>query len=158
MPERLDASFIGEDGNRHTPVMLHRAILGSFERFIGILIENYAGDFPFWLAPEQIRILPVSDEARVFAETVQINLLESGVLSTLDSSGERLGKLIRNGEQAKIPVLAIIGSKEVQNNTVSLRSRRSGDLGEMSIDKLIDCCSRANLNKSLDIATEQPHK
>lgn len=158
MPERLDASFIGEDGNRHTPVMLHRAILGSFERFIGILIENYAGDFPFWLAPEQIRILPVSDEARVFAETVQTKLLESGVLSTLDSSGERLGKLIRNGEQAKIPVLAIIGSKEVQNNTVSLRSRRSGDLGEMSIDKLIDCCSRANLNKSLDIATEQPHK
>ena len=158
MPERLEASFIGEDGNRHTPVMLHRAILGSFERFIGILIENYAGDFPFWLAPEQIRILPVSDEARVFAETVQMRLLEAGVLSTLDSSGERLGKLIRNGEQVKIPVLAIIGSKEVQNNTVSLRSRRSGDLGEMSIDNLIDCCSRANINKSLDITTEQSHK
>ena len=79
MPERLDASFIGEDGSRHTPVMLHRAVLGSFERFIGILIENYAGDFPFWLAPEQIRILPVSDDVRSFSETVQRKLLNQVV-------------------------------------------------------------------------------
>ena len=104
-----------------TASMLHRAILGSFERFIGILIENYAGDFPFWLAPEQIRILPVSNEAREFAEHVQRKLFEGGVSSTLDSSGERLGKLIRNGEKSKIPVLAVIGAKETQNSSVSLR-------------------------------------
>ena len=148
MPDRLDASFIGEDGSRHTPVMLHRAVLGSFERFIGILIENYAGEFPFWLAPEQIRILPVSDDARAFSETVQKKLLSQGISATVDESGERLGKLIRNGEKAKIPVLAVIGAKEAENNTVSLRSRKNGDLGELSMKELIDYCHQANTNKS----------
>ncbi|KZR85974.1 Threonine--tRNA ligase [Synechococcus sp. MIT S9509] len=150
MPDRLDASFIGEDGLRHTPVMLHRAVLGSFERFIGILIENYAGEFPFWLAPEQIRILPVSDDARNFSETVQKQLLNQGISATVDESGERLGKLIRNGEKSKIPVLAVIGAKEAENNTVSLRSRKNGDLGEISVNELIDYCNNANNNKSED--------
>ena len=148
MPDRLDASFIGEDGSRHTPVMLHRAVLVSFERFIGILIENYAGEFPFWLAPEQIRILPVSDDARGFSETVQTKLLNQGISATVDESGERLGKLIRNGEKAKIPVLAVIGAKEAENNTVSLRSRKNGDLGEISVNDLINYCNQANNNKS----------
>tara|TARA_B100000085_G_scaffold126425_1_gene115073 strand:- start:507 stop:923 length:417 start_codon:yes stop_codon:yes gene_type:complete len=128
--------------------MLHRAVLGSFERFIGILIENYAGEFPFWLAPEQIRILPVSDDARAFSETVQKKLLSQGISATVDESGERLGKLIRNGEKAKIPVLAVIGAKEAENNTVSLRSRKNGDLGELSMTELIDYCHQANSNKS----------
>ena len=150
MPDRLDASFIGEDGARHTPVMLHRAVLGSFERFIGILIENYAGEFPFWLAPEQIRILPVSDDARKFSETIQKKLLSQGIAATVDESGERLGKLIRNGEKAKIPVLAVIGAKEAANNTVSLRSRKNGDLGEISIEELTDYCNQANNKKSED--------
>jgi threonyl-tRNA synthetase len=157
MPDRLDASFIGEDGSRHTPVMLHRAVLGSFERFIGILIENYAGEFPFWLAPEQIRILPVSDEARAFSETVQRKLLSQGISATVDESGERLGKLIRNGEKAKIPVLAVIGAKEAQNNTVSLRSRKNGDLGELSMKELIDYCNQANSNKSEDAPVAAAH-
>ncbi|KZR91094.1 threonine--tRNA ligase [Synechococcus sp. MIT S9508] len=157
MPDRLDASFIGEDGSRHTPVMLHRAILGSFERFIGILIENYAGEFPFWLAPEQIRILPVSDDARGFSETVQTKLLNQGISATVDESGERLGKLIRNGEKAKIPVLAVIGAKEAENNTVSLRSRKNGDLGEISVNKLINYCNQANNNKSEDALVTAVH-
>ena len=151
MPDRLGATYIGEDGYRHTPVMLHRAILGSFERFIGILIENYAGEFPFWLAPEQIRILPVSDEVRTFANELQKRLNDCETSSTVDASGERLGKLIRNGEKSKIPVLAVIGAKESENNTVSLRSRRSGDIGEVSIDKLISYCKEANQNKQDDI-------
>ncbi len=153
MPERLDASFIGEDGSRHTPVMLHRAVLGSFERFIGILIENYAGEFPFWLAPEQIRILPVSDDARSFSETVQRKLLNQGISATVDESGERLGKLIRNGEKAKIPVLAVIGAKEAANNSVSLRSRKNGDIGEISVDELVSYCVKANENKSEEALT-----
>ena len=157
MPDRLDASFIGEDGSRHTPVMLHRAVLGSFERFIGILIENYAGEFPFWLAPEQIRILPVSDDARSFSETVQKKLLSQGISATVDESGERLGKLIRNGEKAKIPVLAVIGAKEAENNTVSLRSRKNGDLGEMPVNELIDYCNQANNNKSEDALVAAVH-
>ena len=157
MPDRLDASFIGEDGSRHTPVMLHRAVLGSFERFIGILIENYAGEFPFWLAPEQIRILPVSDDARSFSETVQTKLLSQGISATVDESGERLGKLIRNGEKAKIPVLAVIGAKEAENNTVSLRSRKNGDLGEISVNELINYCNQANNNKSEDALVAAVH-
>ncbi|CAI8302348.1 threonyl-tRNA synthetase [Synechococcus sp. MIT S9220] len=157
MPDRLDASFIGEDGSRHTPVMLHRAVLGSFERFIGILIENYAGEFPFWLAPEQIRILPVSDDARGFSETVQTKLLSQGISATVDESGERLGKLIRNGEKAKIPVLAVIGAKEAENNTVSLRSRKNGDLGEISVNELINYCNQANNNKSEDALVAAVH-
>ena len=157
MPDRLDASFIGEDGSRHTPVMLHRAVLGSFERFIGILIENYAGEFAFWLAPEQIRILPVSDDARGFSETVQTKLLNQGISATVDESGERLGKLIRNGEKAKIPVLAVIGAKEAENNTVSLRSRKNGDLGEISVNELINYCNQANNNKSEDALVAAVH-
>ena len=157
MPDRLDASFIGEDGSRHTPVMLHRAVLGSFERFIGILIENYAGEFPFWLAPEQVRILPVSDEARNFSESIQTKLLNQGISATVDESGERLGKLIRNGEKAKIPVLAVIGAKEVENNTVSLRSRKNGDLGELPVNELIDYCNQANTSKSEETLATTAH-
>ena len=151
MPDRLGASFIGEDGYRHTPVMLHRAILGSFERFIGILIENYAGDFPFWLAPEQIRILPVSDEARPFSEQVLQQLKRIDIRASIDTSGERLGKLIRNGEKSKIPILAVIGTKETQNSSVSLRSRRSGDLGEIPLDELIRSAVTADQQRCDDI-------
>ena len=144
MPERLGATYIGEDGYRHTPVMLHRAILGSFERFIGILIENYAGDFPFWLAPEQIRLLPVTDDVQPYAEQLLDKLKTAGVSATIDRSGERLGKIIRTGEQMKIPVLAVIGAKEAQQNAVSLRSRRDGDLGVHSVDALLQAAKLAN--------------
>ena len=147
MPERLGATYIGEDGYRHTPVMLHRAILGSFERFIGILIENYAGDFPFWLAPEQIRLLPVTDDVQPYAEQLLDKLKTAGVSATIDRSGERLGKIIRTGEQMKIPVLAVIGAKEAQQNAVSLRSRRDGDLGVHSVDALLQAAQLANAER-----------
>ena len=98
MPERLGASYIARNGQRHVPVMLHRAILGSFERFIGILIEHYAGNFPFWLAPEQIRLLPVTDKVRPFAEMVLMQLSSAGIRASIDRSGERLAKQIRAGE------------------------------------------------------------
>ena len=147
MPERLGATYIGEDGYRHTPVMLHRAILGSFERFIGILIENYAGDFPFWLAPEQIRLLPVTDDVQPYAEQLLDKLKTAGVSATIDRSGDRLGKIIRNGEQMKIPVLAVIGAKEAQQNAVSLRSRRDGDLGVHSVDALLQAAKLANAER-----------
>ncbi len=147
MPKRLGATYIGEDGYRHTPVMLHRAILGSFERFIGILIENYAGDFPFWLAPEQIRLLPVTDDVQPYAEQLLDKLKTAGVSATIDRSGERLGKIIRTGEQMKIPVLAVIGAKEAQQNAVSLRSRRDGDLGVHSVDALLQAAKLANAER-----------
>ena len=148
MPDRLGATYIGEDGYRHTPVMLHRAILGSFERFIGILIENYAGEFPFWIAPEQVRILPVSDETRPFAENLNHKLVQADISSNIDSSGERLGKLIRNGEKDRVPILAVIGSKEANSQTVNVRNTRNGSQCEMPIDTFLSQCITANKERT----------
>ncbi len=148
MPDRLGATYIGEDGYRHTPVMLHRAILGSFERFIGILIENYAGEFPFWIAPEQVRILPVSDETRPFAENLNQKLVQADISSNIDSSGERLGKLIRNGEKDRVPILAVIGSKEASSQTVNVRNTRNGSQCEMPVDVFLNQCLTANKERT----------
>ena len=144
LPERFDLEYVAADGTRQRPIMIHRAIFGSLERFYGIMTENYAGDFPFWLAPEQIRLLPVTDEVRPYAEDVLAQLKAAGVRATMDQSGDRLGKLIRNGEQMKIPVLAVIGAKEAESATLSLRSRRDGDLGAVELAKLLPAAERAN--------------
>ena len=144
LPERFELEYVAADGSRRQPIMIHRAIFGSLERFFGIMTENYAGDFPFWLAPEQIRLLPVTDEVRGYAEEVLGQLKRAGVRATLDQSGERLAKLIRNGEQMKIPVLAVIGTTEAEGGSLSLRSRREGDLGTMAVAKLIEAASLAN--------------
>ena len=124
--------------------MIHRAIFGSLERFFGIMTENYAGDFPFWLAPEQIRLLPVTDEVMGYAETIQSELNAAGIRSRIDRSGERLGKLIRSGEQQKIPVLAVIGAQEAEQGTLSLRSRRQGDLGSVARSQVLQAATAAN--------------
>ena len=148
LPERFQLEYVAADGSRQQPIMIHRAIFGSLERFFGIMTENYAGDFPFWLAPEQIRLLPVTDEVRGYAEEVLGQLKRAGVRATLDQSGERLAKLIRNGEQMKIPVLAVIGTTEAEGGSLSLRSRREGDLGTMAVAKLIETASLANAARS----------
>ena len=128
--------------------MIHRAIFGSLERFFGIMTENYAGDFPFWLAPEQIRLLPVTDEVMPYAEQLLEQLKAAGIRATLDHSGERLGKLIRNGEQMKIPLLAVIGAKEAETGAASLRSRREGDLGNLSVADLLAAAVAANAKRA----------
>ncbi len=148
LPERFDLEYVAADGSRQRPIMIHRAIFGSLERFFGIMTENYAGDFPFWLAPEQIRLLPVTDEVLPYAESLQQQLLQQGVRSTIDRSGDRLGKLIRNGEQMKIPVLGVIGAKEAETQTISLRSRRDGDLGSLPLAELITRAASANQHRS----------
>jgi threonyl-tRNA synthetase len=137
LPERFELEYVAADGSRQRPIMIHRAIFGSLERFFGIMTENYAGDFPFWLAPEQIRLLPVTDEVRPYAEQVLSKLKAAGVRATVDHSGDRLGKLIRNGEQMKIPVLAVIGAKEAEAGSLSLRSRREGELGNLDLPQLL---------------------
>ncbi len=144
LPERFDLEYVAADGSRQRPIMIHRAIFGSLERFFGIMTENYAGDFPFWLAPEQIRLLPVTDEVLPYAESMQQQLIQQGVRATIDRSGERLGKLIRNGEQMKIPVLGVIGAKEAETQTISLRSRRDGDLGALPLSTLVSRAVVAN--------------
>ncbi|GCE64228.1 threonine--tRNA ligase [cyanobiont of Ornithocercus magnificus] len=154
MPERLGASYIARNGQRHVPVMLHRAILGSFERFIGILIEHYAGNFPFWLAPEQIRLLPVTDKVRPFAEMVLMQLNNAGIRASVDRSGERLAKQIRAGEQMRIPAFAVIGNNEVEEGTVNLRSRQHGNLGSILVSDLITVARQADSEKR-ELATMQ---
>jgi len=156
LPERFDLHYVAADGGRRRPIMIHRAIFGSLERFFGIMTENYAGDFPFWLAAEQVRLLPVSEGVLPWARTVLERLKGAGVRATLDGSGERLGKLIRNGEHMKIPVLGVIGAKEVEEGAVSLRSRREGDLGMVGLERLVSAARQANGARAagLDLAAE----
>ena len=148
LPERFDLEYVAADGSRQRPIMIHRAIFGSLERFFGIMTENYAGDFPFWLAPEQIRLLPVTDEVIPYAEGLLTRLKAAGIRASLDRSGDRLGKLIRTGEQQKIPVLGVIGAKEAEDNAVSLRSRRDGDLGSVAINAILVAGQEANQTRA----------
>ena len=148
LPERFELDYIAADGSKQRPIMIHRAIFGSLERFFGIMTENYAGDYPFWLAPEQVRLLPVTDEVQPYAEQLLDQLTNAGVRATVDRSGDRLGKLIRTGEQMKIPVLAVIGAKEAEQNAVSLRSRRDGDLGVTAVSDLLSAAQMANSERA----------
>lgn len=158
LPERFNLEYVAADGSRQRPIMIHRAIFGSLERFFGIMTENYAGDFPFWLAAEQVRLLPVTDEVRPYAEGLLAQLKAAGVRAAIDHSGDRLGKLIRNGEQQKIPVLAVIGAQEAENGTLSLRSRRDGDLGAVAIETLLAAAVQANQERAagLGLPASQP--
>ncbi|BAW95904.1 threonyl-tRNA synthetase [[Synechococcus] sp. NIES-970] len=144
LPERFELEYVAEDGTRQRPVMIHRAPFGSLERLIGILIEEYAGDFPLWLAPEQVRILPVSDEFYDYAKEQADKLQALGIRAIADASGERLGKLIRNAEKQKIPVMAIAGAKEVETNSLSIRTRASGELGAIGMAEVISRLVEAN--------------
>ncbi|MCL2101033.1 MAG: threonine--tRNA ligase [Fibromonadales bacterium] len=139
MPARLGAEYVGKDNQKHTPVMLHRAALGSLERFIGILTEEYAGDFPFWLAPMQVRVLPVSEKFSEYAEKVRKELVEADIRAEIDNSNEKVGYKIRQGELAKVPYLLVVGEKEVAANTVSVRKRKEGDLGQKSLEEFLGC-------------------
>jgi threonyl-tRNA synthetase len=143
LPERFDLEYVPEDGTRKRPVMIHRAPFGSLERLIGILIEEYAGDFPLWLAPVQVRLLPVSDEFLPFAQEVANQMRALGIRAEADTSNERLGKLIRNAEKDKIPVMAVVGAKEVETKTLSIRTRASGELGAMPVAEAIDRVKKA---------------
>ena len=146
LPERFDLEYVAEDGSRKRPVMIHRAPFGSLERLIGILIEEYAGDFPLWLAPVQARLLPVSDVQLDFAKEVAAKMRALGIRAEVDTSGDRLGKLIRNAEKEKIPVMAVIGAKEVETNSLSIRTRANGELGTMPVGKVLDKIKEAIAN------------
>ncbi|MEL6605041.1 MAG: threonine--tRNA ligase [Cyanobacteria bacterium J06614_10] len=138
LPERFDMNYVAADGSRQRPIMIHRAILGSLERFFGILVENYAGDFPLWLAPVHLRLLPVSDKQLDYAEATAQQLREQGFRVEVDASGDRLGKRIRTAELEKIPLVAVIGQREVEGQTLSVRARQSGDLGALPVSDLCE--------------------
>ncbi len=146
LPERFDLEYVAEDGSRKRPIMIHRAPFGSLERLIGILIEEYAGDFPLWLAPSQARLLPVSDQFLDYAKDVAAKMRAVGIRAEVDTSGDRLAKLIRNAEKQKIPVMAIVGAKEVETNTLSIRTRASGELGSVDVTEVIEKMKNAITN------------
>ena len=146
LPERFELEYIAEDGSRQRPIMIHRAPFGSLERLIGILIEEYAGDFPLWLAPTQIRLLPVSDAHSEFVNQVATKMQSLGIRAEADNSRERLGKMIRNAEKQKIPVMAVVGDKELESNSLNIRTRASGELGAISVDEVMDKLSNAISN------------
>lgn len=138
MPERFDISYIGKDGLKHRPVMLHRAILGSCERFIGILIENYKGKFPFWLAPEQIRLLPLSENHFEFADEIKSLLQKNNMTVTIDKSQDKLGGKIKTARLERACYLGVIGDKEVQNRTMTIRKADGEDNVEVSFDNIVN--------------------
>jgi threonyl-tRNA synthetase len=137
LPERFDLEYVGEDGARHRPIMIHRAPFGSLDRMIGLLVEHYAGAFPFWLAPQQIAIIPISDRHHAYAKDVGVKLREAGYRSAVDDRNEKLGKKIRESEMQKIPVMLILGDRDIEANTVSIRRRGEGDLGAKSIEEAV---------------------
>lgn len=135
MPERFDLNYIGEDGKEHRPVMIHRAIYGSLERFMGILIEHFGGAFPVWLAPVQVKILPVSDDQLAYAEQLRAELEKEEIRVDVDATNEKLGYKIRQAQLEKVPYMLVVGKNEAENKTVAVRDRKEGDLGAMSIDE-----------------------
>jgi threonyl-tRNA synthetase len=137
MPERLDAQFIAEDGSKQTPVMLHRAIVGSLERFVGILIEHYEGAFPSWLAPIQAVILNISEKQADFSINVEKKLKKQGFRVISDLRNEKIGFKIREHSMQRFPYLLVVGDREMENNEISVRKRGGEDLGSMSIEAFI---------------------
>ncbi len=137
MPERFDLTYVGEDGEKHRPVMIHRVILGSIERFIGILTEHFAGAFPLWLAPEQVKILPLSERFHKEALEIESQLKQIKIKATTDTKSEKIGYKIREAQLKKVPYMLVVGDKEVETNTVSVRSRSEGDLGAMQLAEFI---------------------
>jgi threonyl-tRNA synthetase len=138
LPERFDLSFVDADGMRHRPITIHRALLGSLERFFGILIEHYAGNFPLWLTPVQVKVLPIADRHKEFADKVEQQLSAKGFRVESDGRNEKMGYKIREAEVNKIPYMIIIGDKELENNKISVRHKGEGDLGQMEISDFID--------------------
>ncbi len=137
MPERFDLTYVGEDGEKHRPVMIHRVILGSIERFIGILTEHFAGAFPLWLAPEQVRILPLSERFHKKALKIEERLKQIKIKAATDTKSEKIGYKIREAQLKKVPYMLVVGDKEVETDTVAVRSRSEGDLGAMQLVEFI---------------------
>ncbi|TNC82736.1 MAG: threonine--tRNA ligase [Oleiphilus sp.] len=147
MPGRLGAQYVADNQDRKVPVMLHRAVLGSFERFIGILIEEYEGAFPFWLAPEQVAIMNITDRQAEYCEKLREKLELRGIRAHLDLRNEKIGFKIREHTIAKVPYLVVVGDKEMENNTVAVRTRKGQDLGVMSLDEALSLFERARESK-----------
>ena len=144
LPDRFDLEYVSAEGTRERPIMVHRAIFGSIERFFGILVENTAGDFPFWLAPTQLKLLPVTEGVFEYCKDVSRKAAKMGLRVDVDRGSERLAKQIRNAEQSRIPIMAVVGMKEMETGKLAVRSRKLGDLGSFDIDTLLSELKRCS--------------
>ncbi|NOZ79783.1 MAG: threonine--tRNA ligase [Acidobacteria bacterium] len=151
LPERFELTYVGSDGTEKRPVMIHRAILGSIERFFGVMLEHFAGDLPPWLAPEQVRVLPIVDAINPYAEKVRDALLEAGLRATVDSRQEKLGYKIREGESMKVPYLLVAGQREADAGTVALRLRHRRDEGSHPLDEVVARIANAVKTRSREL-------
>lgn len=151
MPERFDLTYVGQDGEKHRPVMIHRVVFGSIERFIAILTEHYAGAFPLWLAPVQVKIVPISEVQADYAHQVCKKLVNMGIRAEVDDRNEKMGYRIREAQLQKIPYMLVLGEKEKQSGTVAVRNRKKGDLGVMSFDDLANKLLKEIAEKSSDM-------
>ncbi|WP_305879807.1 threonine--tRNA ligase [Tepidibacter aestuarii] len=138
LPQRFDLTYVGKDGEKHRPIMIHRVAFGSIERFIGILIEHFAGKFPLWLAPVQVKVLPISDKYIDYANKVKEILFDKGIRVEIDNRAEKIGYKIREAQLEKVPYMLIVGEKEQENNEISVRSRDKGEIGSISVDEFIE--------------------
>ena len=151
MPERFDLTYVGQDGEKHRPVMIHRVVFGSIERFIAILTEHYAGAFPLWLAPVQVMIVPISENQSEYAHEVCDKLVSLGIRAEVDDRNEKMGHRIREAQLQKIPYMLVLGEKEKESGNVAVRNRKKGDLGVMSFEQLADKLQREIAEKSSDM-------
>ena len=142
LPERFELEYVGADGEKHRPVMIHRVVLGSIERFIGVITEHFAGAFPLWLSPVQVKVLPVTDRAHEYAKALVSQLTDADIRAEGDYRSEKLGYKIREAQMQKIPYMLVVGDRDMENGTVSVRTRTGADLGAMSIADFIAKCRR----------------
>ncbi len=138
MPERFDLKYVGADNTEHRPVVIHRAIFGSFERFIALLIEHYAGAFPLWLAPVQAVVLPISDRHLDYARSVKEKLAAAGLRAEVDERQEKIGYKIREAQLQKVPYMLVVGDREAAESAVSVRHRSEGDLGSQGVEEFAE--------------------
>ena len=152
LPERFELEYVGEDGAKHRPVMIHRVVLGSIERFIGVITEHFGGAFPTWLAPVQVKVMPITDRSRDWAQKVADELNAHGVRVECDFRNEKIGYKIREAQSKKIPYMLVIGDKESENGTVSVRTRSGGDKGAVALDKFVADITEEIRTRALDLA------
>ena len=148
LPERFELEYVGEDGLKHRPVMIHRVVLGSIERFIGVITEHFAGAFPLWLAPVQVKVLPVTDRAHDYAKGLNQQLNDANIRSEVDCRSEKLGYKIREAQMQKIPYMLVVGDRDMENGTVSVRTRTGEDLGAMSMEAFMAKCAEEIATKA----------
>jgi threonyl-tRNA synthetase len=149
LPERFGLEYIGEDNHPHRPYMIHRALFGSVERFFGVLLEHFAGAFPFWLAPVQVAVLPITDRINEYAESVAAKLKAAGFRVEANTKSDKVGAKIRDAQMQKVPFMLIVGDQEQEQGNIAVRERSEGDLGTMSTEDFVEAIQRLKSSRSL---------